>query len=237
MKKLSRRSIFPPVVVFVLFFLVAGGIYYKRYPKFTYVLSTSKPKDTSEKPLTYSVNPETIAFSIRLLGRVGEYDRVKLRIRPHFKSSWPFIDFNDELLVQLIDTDGKSKQSQILYSLSGTIKDLYKQEYKLRIEDQYKNLLDEKKVELLPADFGKNWKYCEGAEDCVSVGCTCDCVGCGGFSYQDVVNAEFEADWYDNAQCAKPDICPEVCCSPRKILCTENICQVVELLEDDELKD
>jgi hypothetical protein len=60
----------------------------------------------------------------------------------------------------------------------------------------------------------------------VAVGCTCTCSGCGGFSYQDVVNKNYQEDWYNRHSCSAPLICPQVCCPARQVVCENNTCVV-----------
>ncbi|MCR4327645.1 MAG: hypothetical protein NUV46_03635 [Nanoarchaeota archaeon] len=72
-------------------------------------------------------------------------------------------------------------------------------------------------------------KYCESRENCVPVDCGCSCSGCGGFSYEEVVNKKFAYAWYDQKGCSPSQVCPEVCCSQRTIECENNLCVVKEL--------
>ena len=71
-------------------------------------------------------------------------------------------------------------------------------------------------------------KYCINDNDCTPVDCGCSCSGCGGFSYDDVVNKKYADAWYSQ-QCCKPaKICPLVCCPLRKVSCENNVCVVKE---------
>ncbi len=67
---------------------------------------------------------------------------------------------------------------------------------------------------------------CEADGDCVPVGCGCSCSGCGGFSYEDVVNKKFENIWYKEHDCKKATICPKVCCEPSRTVCENKKCVV-----------
>ena len=69
-------------------------------------------------------------------------------------------------------------------------------------------------------------KYCDSASDCVAVSCGCSCSGCGGFSYQDVVNKSHEGEWYDTNTCEPAQMCPMVCCAPATIACENHQCVV-----------
>ena len=69
-------------------------------------------------------------------------------------------------------------------------------------------------------------RYCEKAEDCVHVGCSCGCSGCGGFDYDDVVNKKYEDLWYMQENCSKTKTCLMVCCPPRYVDCENNTCVV-----------
>ncbi|MFH1506006.1 MAG: hypothetical protein ABIE94_03360 [archaeon] len=69
-------------------------------------------------------------------------------------------------------------------------------------------------------------KYCTSADECVPVGCTCGCSGCGGFSYEDIVNEEYVDEWYSLQGCEPVDTCPEVCCMAATIACENNVCVV-----------
>jgi hypothetical protein len=119
----------------------------------------------------------------------------------------------------------------------GTIRNLKEGEYKLRIEDPNGRLIDEKVfsfgVELGDIDLSDNPKYCETKADCVAVDCGCSCSGCGGFSYQDVVNVKYEETWYELNDCEPNRVCLQVCCPRREIACEDNECTVIEL-EDAE---
>jgi hypothetical protein len=67
--------------------------------------------------------------------------------------------------------------------------------------------------------------YCEDANDCVPVGCDCDCSGCG-FSYEDIINKDTVDDWYALEGCQPADACPEVCCRGETTVCEDNVCKV-----------
>lgn len=69
-------------------------------------------------------------------------------------------------------------------------------------------------------------KYCDTTSDCVPVGCRCHCSGCGGFSYEDVVNKDYVDKWYDEHNCSPARVCPEVCCTPVVTACEDNSCKV-----------
>lgn len=71
--------------------------------------------------------------------------------------------------------------------------------------------------------------YCDSAADCVPVECGCDCSGCGGFSYDDIINRAYVDQWYSDNGCAPAKICPEVCCEPKKVACEEHVCKVYDL--------
>ena len=72
-------------------------------------------------------------------------------------------------------------------------------------------------------------KYCISADDCVPVGCRCSCSGCGGFSYEDIVNKKYVDAWYYQQGCKSAQTCPEVCCTPKTIACEDNSCIVKDL--------
>ncbi|MEM4500118.1 MAG: hypothetical protein QXD62_02095 [Candidatus Woesearchaeota archaeon] len=74
----------------------------------------------------------------------------------------------------------------------------------------------------------EEWFYCETADDCVAVDCGCSCSGCGGFSYDEVINKKYETEWYMLKKCQKSKICPMVCCPQRTIECVSNKCTVIE---------
>lgn len=77
----------------------------------------------------------------------------------------------------------------------------------------------------VPAD---DMKYCDSDEECVPVDCGCSCGGCGGFSYDDVVNKKYADEWYNQKGCKHAEICPMVCCPARKVACENNVCVVKE---------
>ena len=74
------------------------------------------------------------------------------------------------------------------------------------------------------AATAEEMRKCDTADDCVPVGCKCDCSGCGGFSSEDIVNKKYEDAWYQNHKCEKLQLCLEVCCQPRTIVCENNVC-------------
>ncbi len=78
-----------------------------------------------------------------------------------------------------------------------------------------------------PAAPVDEWKACHEAEDCVAVGCTCSCSGCGGFSSEDIISKDFEDAWYEKKGCEPAQVCPEVCCDPMTIVCQDGQCGVV----------
>lgn len=69
-------------------------------------------------------------------------------------------------------------------------------------------------------------KYCTSAKDCVPVMCICGCSGCGGFSYEDIVNKNYVDKWYNEHNCSPAMECPEVCCPPVIKVCEDNTCKV-----------
>ena len=52
-----------------------------------------------------------------------------------------------------------------------------------------------------------NMRSCSSAGDCTPVGCSCTCSGCGGFSYEDVVNKKCRDRWYEEHDCKPAKIC------------------------------
>lgn len=75
-------------------------------------------------------------------------------------------------------------------------------------------------------------KSCQTADDCVAVGCGCTCSGCGGFSYEDIVNKDFVDQWYSQKGCQPAEVCPAVCCKPRTKVCENSVCMVKEACGD-----
>ena len=69
-------------------------------------------------------------------------------------------------------------------------------------------------------------KYCTSAKDCVPVMCSCHCSGCGGFSYEDIVNKKYVDKWYKEHNCSPAIACPMVCCPPVIKVCEDNTCKV-----------
>lgn len=72
-------------------------------------------------------------------------------------------------------------------------------------------------------------KSCDTAADCIPVGCGCECSGCGGFPYEDIINIQYEDQWYEEHQCNKIKPCLTVCCPARIAVCKENVCSVEEV--------
>lgn len=71
-------------------------------------------------------------------------------------------------------------------------------------------------------------RYCLTANDCVPVGCSCHCSGCGGFSYEAIVNEKFANLWYTQHKCKPSAMCTENCCVPKIIQCKNNQCLAVD---------
>ena len=72
-----------------------------------------------------------------------------------------------------------------------------------------------------------DWHACHDVEDCVPVGCGCSCSGCGGFSYEDIINRDLEQAWYEEKGCEPASVCPEVCCPALTVVCEDGRCGVV----------
>jgi len=70
-----------------------------------------------------------------------------------------------------------------------------------------------------------NMRYCRSSDDCVPVGCSCRCSGCG-FSYEDIVNGACAAAWYEEQGCEPPTVCLGVCCAGETACCVDNTCVV-----------
>lgn len=81
---------------------------------------------------------------------------------------------------------------------------------------------------LISKVVAKEMKYCKRNNDCVPVGCTCSCSGCGGFPYEEIINKKFTKLWYLQHLCKKPTFCLERCCPPRIAVCENNQCIVKE---------
>ena len=71
----------------------------------------------------------------------------------------------------------------------------------------------------------RNMSTCETSDDCVPVGCSCRCSGCG-FSYEDIVNAACTGAWYEEQGCEPASECPGVCCAGETACCEDNTCVV-----------
>jgi hypothetical protein len=67
-------------------------------------------------------------------------------------------------------------------------------------------------------------RTCDSVDDCVPVGCSCECSGCGGFSSEDIVNRKYEDLWYEIHACEKEKVCLEVCCPDRALVCENGLC-------------
>ncbi|NIM47191.1 MAG: hypothetical protein GTN40_03470 [Candidatus Aenigmarchaeota archaeon] len=67
---------------------------------------------------------------------------------------------------------------------------------------------------------------CTQDSDCTNVGCGCNCSGCGGFSYDEIINKKYVNEWYQEHNCSPPEFCPAVCCQPMTIVCENNTCGV-----------
>jgi hypothetical protein len=74
--------------------------------------------------------------------------------------------------------------------------------------------------------FQTDQSYCVLASDCIPVACECHCSGCGGFSYEEIINKEHLNEWYEQHHCSPPVSCPNVCCQPMEIVCHDNRCKV-----------
>jgi hypothetical protein len=71
-------------------------------------------------------------------------------------------------------------------------------------------------------------KFCKTENDCVPVGCKCECSGCGGFDYEEVVNKKYVDQWYQKQGCEPTSICLEECCPGREVACQDQRCIVIE---------
>jgi len=78
-------------------------------------------------------------------------------------------------------------------------------------------------------------KYCSIPSDCVPVVCECECSGCGGFDYDDVVNKTMVDKWYQEHCPNDGRQCPQVCCKElTEIACENNTCVVeTQVLTDN----
>jgi len=70
---------------------------------------------------------------------------------------------------------------------------------------------------------------CSQDSDCINVGCGCHCSGCGGFSYDEIINKKYVNEWYQEHNCSPPQVCPMVCCPAMKIICEDNVCKAITL--------
>lgn len=81
-------------------------------------------------------------------------------------------------------------------------------------------------TETLPSTPETVYRACEVDDDCLPVECSCKCSGCGGFSYEDVVNKKYAQWWYQSHQCLPNKNCPMVCCPAVFTVCENQLCQV-----------
>lgn len=231
--KTNRKLLFMSTLLVSLLVFSGFFLYLGLFPNLKYAITTSKiKKDTKETPLKVFIDKETneIRFSINFIGRVGEIERARLLKNLAFTTGWPFLVFSNELTVQLYTPKDASRKSQVMYEINGSITNLQSEQYKLRVVDQYSNLIDEKVIELEEEVLDAS-KSCDMNSDCIPVSCTCDCSGCGGFPYEDVVNKDYVDKWYQKEHCTKPKVCLMVCCAPRKAVCENSACVVIELGE------
>lgn len=81
-----------------------------------------------------------------------------------------------------------------------------------------------------PDNFDEKYmKYCDSDNDCTPVGCSCYCSGCGGFSYDDIVNKKYVNAWYNQEGCRPAELCSMTCCEPRKVVCENQLCSTVRI--------
>lgn len=77
-------------------------------------------------------------------------------------------------------------------------------------------------------DIPDDPKYCDVADDCVAVSCSCYCSGCNGFPWEDVVNEAYYDAWYEEQGCEWPQYCTTGCCPSAEIACVDNQCAVIK---------
>jgi len=69
-------------------------------------------------------------------------------------------------------------------------------------------------------------KRCGDDSDCVPVGCMCWCSGGNGFSYEEIINQQYTAEWYMQQECEPTYGCLEEECPPVRAICRDQVCVV-----------
>ena len=271
----DKRLIFLGLVLMLLGFIYVykriTPVLYYTINGFEEVKEGGEEAKIEEQPLNiYVSNDKSIGFSFRMDAQEDSIKSVKLKSSRNFTTQYPFIDYGSNLTLLLeikeikekpvdetvVEDPPELKIPRKMYEITGGITNLKEREYKIRVEDNFGNLIDEKtfkiegekvsiidlgtlpvEEEIKPSETSPNQMVkkvdpmvaCLTVDDCVAVDCGCSCSGCGGFSYDTVVNKKYEGVWYYERSCEKPELCPQVCCKPAEIVCENNMCGVREL--------
>lgn len=90
-----------------------------------------------------------VDFSTKFIEKKGKIVSAKLNRGVSLKAAWSFIEFSQDLNVVLKgDSSEVDEDMSYLYELSGSIVNLRPQFYKLRIIDEFGNLIDERAFDL-----------------------------------------------------------------------------------------
>jgi hypothetical protein len=264
----DKRFIIFGIVLLISIILYA---FRSQRPFFSYKLDMYEDiENINEKPLEIeSYDSSSINFEMSFGGALEEYSKAEFRSDLRFFNYPPFFEYGRTLRVVVSNPKYKITEDRAVFSLHGTLYNLKIGEYKLRIEDSNKNLVDEitflidedglidmneiiveeliEEGNTTPYDqVGEVWndinlpempgeeaenidptKFCQIDKDCVAVGCGCSCSGCGGFSYEEIVNIKYQDVWYYERDCKPAEVCPHVCCEPAELKCIENVCKVI----------
>jgi len=117
-------------------------------PKFTYDIKTFPEGEKEEQPLQLSAENNSVKFSFSFTTGKDEVEMAFIQNSCELKPQPLFLTAASDILIKLKSSKNRPEEIEeyFLYEINGTISNLYSKEYKIRVEDAYGNLIDEKVV-------------------------------------------------------------------------------------------
>ena len=141
-------------------FALGVGIYLlflNASPKLKYTITNLTAGTAPEAPLIIKDNSDVVAkdklygvdFMLRLTEKQGKIQKATLNPSVSFKTSWPFVNFAQDLNITLSgDASDVNEKVDVLYEINGSVVNLRPQFYKLRVLDEFGNLIDERAFDM-----------------------------------------------------------------------------------------
>jgi hypothetical protein len=144
----DKRIIFFLLVVVVFLIMTYAK---SLMPKCITSIEQASPQ-VPESPLAYSINGNFVDFKLTVNENKGTYDKVKCNTKLMFLRNYPYVSADNTVKIVVYESKNKDKgtqetdkvtQEKTSFIISGTVENKFKNNFKIRVENNYNTLLDE----------------------------------------------------------------------------------------------